>query len=133
MKLPVPTARRKAEPTITLINVVFLMLIFFLVAGTLSPMMDSEVSMIDTSQAERTAPPEALSVRADGTLHFRGQRVSLDDWAASDVAASARAAGEPPRIIADRNLPASDLVALATDLRAIGFERIAVVTERGAQ
>lgn len=130
MKLPTPAPRRKAEPTITLINVVFLMLIFFLVAGTLAPPMDSAISMIETSEAERIPPSEALSVRSDGSLFFKGRTVSLEEWANSDIALATRESGEAPKLIADRELPAPDLVAIITEMRGLGFERVSVVTER---
>ncbi len=50
---------RKPENTIALINVVFLMLIFFLVAGTLAPSPDHNVDFITLA----TKDPAALPVR----------------------------------------------------------------------
>ena len=52
--------RKKGEPTIALINIVFLMLIFFLVAGTLAQPLDGDLELVETSDLEGREPPEAL-------------------------------------------------------------------------
>ena len=52
--------RKKGEPTIALINIVFLMLIFFLVAGTLAQPLDGDLELVATSDLEGREPPEAL-------------------------------------------------------------------------
>ena len=130
MKLPVRKPRNQPENTITLINVVFLMLIFFLVAGTLAPPMDGEIAMIETSEAERAAPPDGLAVRADGSVSYRGETVTLEDWAEAYPPAEGENGTATPKLVVDRDLPAEDLVGLAAEMRALGFETITVVTER---
>jgi biopolymer transport protein ExbD len=128
LKLPRPKHRRPAENTIALINIVFLMLIFFLVAGTLSPPLDPTVSMIGTEDAARAEPPDALSVTAEGTLRYRGRETTLE----AHLAAHPAEDGAPFRLVVDRDLPATDLVGLTGDLRAAGIETVTVVTERAA-
>lgn len=39
----------RREPTIALINIVFLMLVFFMVAGTLSQPLDKDLSLVRTA------------------------------------------------------------------------------------
>jgi biopolymer transport protein ExbD len=73
---PVRTSR-KPENTIALINVVFLMLIFFLVAGTLAPSPDRNVDFITLAAKDPAAPPDMLYIRADGTLTWRGNQLPL--------------------------------------------------------
>jgi biopolymer transport protein ExbD len=51
------TARQGREPTIALINIVFLMLIFFLVAGTLAAPLDKELKLVSTARIARTVRP----------------------------------------------------------------------------
>ncbi|GLQ38850.1 hypothetical protein GCM10007908_24700 [Rhizobium albus] len=130
MKLPAPKKKTAPENTITLINVVFLMLIFFLVAGSLTPPIDQEVSMISTSEAERTAPADTLAIRADGSLWYRGQPVTLETWAAEYT--DGENAADRPKLLVDRALPASDLIEIASGLRALGVETVTVMTERAA-
>jgi biopolymer transport protein ExbD len=119
--------RTQREPTIALINIVFLMLIFFMVAGTLAPPLDADVRLVDTSDLPGSPPPDALVIAADGTLRHRG--VTLADPAAYLDALPAGA--RTVRLLPDRALPATRLVAVAADLRAAGAERVMIVTERG--
>ena len=67
--------RRKQEPTLALINIVFLMLIFFLVACTPAPPRDPDLTLVETRDLEGREPPNAVVVRADGSLSYRGQPV----------------------------------------------------------
>ena len=63
----------KREPTITLINIVFLMLVFFMVSGTLAPPMNRDIKLVNTADLEGRPPPNALVIDADGGLSFRGK------------------------------------------------------------
>ena len=121
-------ARSRREPTIALINIVFLMLIFFMAAATLAPPLDGGLKLVQTEDLDGRAPPDALVVHADGRLVYRGEVLS-DARAYVDVLAwDAR---ETVRIVPDAELPARDLVALGAALRAAGAARVLMVTERG--
>ncbi|WP_179381011.1 ExbD/TolR family protein [Jannaschia marina] len=123
-----PTARHRAEPTIALINVVFLMLIFFLVAGTVAPPLRPDLTLARVAGLDGRAPPDALVLDAAGALWFRG--------AATDPAAHLEtlgAEGRAVRIVPDRAVPASRLVEVTLALRAAGAEQVFVVTERGLE
>lgn len=118
-----PPAR---EPTIALINIVFLMLVFFLVAGTVAQPVDPGVRLVRTDALDGAAPPDALVLHTDGRMTFRGTPVETPDTAfvAEDGTA---------RLLPDRDLPAARLVEVAATLRAAGAERVLVVTERGLE
>ncbi len=120
------TPRRKPEPTIALINVVFLMLIFFLVAGTVAAPIDPDLTLVRTDALDGRSPPDALVLLADGRLTFRGAEMN----AASYVAA---AEDTTVRIVPDRAVPAVRLMEVTLALRAAGAERVMVVTERGLE
>lgn len=124
-----PARRKKRrEPTIALINIVFLMLVFFMVAGALAPPLDRELKLVKTGELDGVAPPDALVVHPDGTLSYRGDPVAD---AASYLAAQD---GEGPvRLVPDRDLPAGSLVALARDLRLAGAKSVVIVTERALE
>ena len=130
IRIPTPHRPRKQESTIALINVVFLMLIFFLIAGTLAPPRDPEVSFITTKSAENATPPDMLFVAADGATSWRGEPLDLDAELPSLVE---RHAGAPFRVAADRDLPAEVLVDLVGRLRTAGIDSIVLVTEHAAQ
>lgn len=118
-------SRAKSEPTIALINVVFLMLIFFMVAGTLAPKMDANLNLVNTRDLEGAAPPNALIILPDGNLSFQGELVT-DPSAYLETLGDAKIA----KIIPDRSAPAQALLFAAQFLKAAGVERVMIVTEK---
>lgn len=118
------------EPTITLINIVFLMLIFFLVAGTIAAPLDKDLALVRTDEIEGTAPADALVIHADGRMTRQGVAVAS---AAAFLAALPEEARQRVRIIPDRDLPAGTLISLGRALREAGAGRVAIVTERGLE
>ncbi len=121
--------RARGEPTIALINVVFLMLVFFLVAGSLAPPLDGDVQLVRAAELDRSAPPDALVIRADGTTLHRGQPVSPADYLARRGEETGSAA-PPARLVPDRDLSARRLADIAGALRAAGAGEVILVTER---
>ncbi|MBY6166765.1 biopolymer transporter ExbD [Pseudooceanicola nitratireducens] len=125
--------RRKSErePTIALINIVFLMLVFFMVAGALAPPLDQKLTLVDTRNLDSVAPPDALVLFDDGSLSYRGTPVAS---AQAYMDAMAELPGRQTglvRLVPDRDTPAHALVALSRDLRQAGATRVVVVTEQG--
>ncbi|WP_439527402.1 ExbD/TolR family protein [Pannonibacter sp.] len=120
---------RKMETTISLINIVFLMLIFFLVAGQIAPPLDSAVTLTDARDAESLPPPDALFAHADGRLTFRGADMTADAFVADR---RMRLATDAPEILlaADRELDARRLVEVVDALKQAGAARVKVVTRR---
>lgn len=132
MRIARPLKRSPQESTITLINVVFLMLIFFLIAGTLTPPLDKDVSLITTAESEQAEPPDALFVTAEGLMRSRGEETNAAAYVASVRQDNLLLPEDPVtvKIAADRDLPAERLIAIVGELRDAGASRITVVTER---
>ena len=126
-----PRPRQAKEPTIALINVVFLMLVFFMNAGTLAPPLGNSVELVETSDLEGREPPGALVIRADGTLEYRG--AELTDAEAYVERASIDLPLDVVRLVPDRALPAIRLKEVSDALRALGANKVFVVTERALQ
>lgn len=124
------TRRKKGEPTIALINVVFLMLIFFLVAGTLAQPLDRELQLVETSDLEGREPPDALVLHADGRLSYRGE---TQEDVSVYLAGRDEDALRQVRVIPDRNAEADVLVEVSRALRTAGAEEVVIVTERAVQ
>lgn len=122
------TVKPRREPTIALINIVFLMLVFFMVAGTLAQPLDPGLELVNTENLDGRAPPDALVMHADGHLAYRGQ--SVPD-AAQFLARLDDEARETIRILPDRNVDAAQLVELGRGLTEAGVKQILIVTERG--
>ncbi|WP_071795173.1 ExbD/TolR family protein [Natronohydrobacter thiooxidans] len=123
----IQTARPHGEPTIALINIVFLMLIFFLIAGSLAPRPDSDVALVSLTEIKTEPPSDALVMLADGSLRHAGETLTREDALVrfGDTA--------HVRLLPDRDAPAGELVALAQTLRAAGVAELVIVTERGLE
>lgn len=115
--------RRTRNSTIALINVIFLLLIFFLLAGTLAPPLDPEVRLVTTDELEGREPPDALVLRADGTLNFRGLPTDPDRFMADHGPA-------PVRIVPDRAATGLRLIEVTGALRRLGAPSVILVTEQ---
>lgn len=113
--------RRKRDSTIPMINVIFLMLIFFLIAGTIAPPLDPDLELVDTSELEGREPPDALVLRADGTLRYRGAQIDPASFMADRNA-------EPVRIVPDRNASGPRLIEVTGALRRLGASSVFLVT-----
>ena len=121
-------ARSKREPTIALINIVFLILVFFMVSCSLSPPLDKNIALINTADLESRPPPDSLVIHSDGKMSFRGQ--DIED-AATFVNTLDQEARSSIKIIPDRALPAARLVAIGRALREAGADKVVIVSERG--
>ncbi|TCM84527.1 biopolymer transporter ExbD [Rhodovulum steppense] len=119
--------RAEREPAIALINVVFLLLVFFLVAGSLARPLDADLRLVRTADLQGAAPPDALVLHPDG----RVTRDGAETDPAAHVATLDEAGRAVLRVVPDREAAAGDLVALGRALHAAGAGRVVIVTERG--
>lgn len=137
MKIARPVPRRRPEGTIALINVVFLLLIFFLVAGSLTPPLDADVSLVETNDADASGPPDAVSARLDGRLYYRGDPVTAATFLESrngienGIQNDAEQGAAPEiKLVADKDLPARRLLEILEEFRSLGAGRVLVITRR---
>ena len=123
-----PRATTGREPTIALINIVFLMLIFFLVAGTLAAPLDSDLKLVRTDAIEGSAPADALVLHADGRMSNLGSEIVSAAAFMENLPEEAR---RRVRVLPDRDLPATTLVEIGRVLRDAGAQKVVLITERG--
>ena len=121
-------SRTEREPTTALINIVFLILIFFMVAGSLAapPLVSPDYVESDTGTC--CSPPDALIITADGAMFFQNQPVaSAEDYLGliGDEA--------PARLLPDKAFPAADLLHLVNRLQDAGADHVILMTEKLAQ
>lgn len=117
---------RTEENILPLINIVFLLLIFFMLAGALNTRPPFPLNPPETANAEDAQPqPDTLSVAADGRLAFGSEAIIADalpellaDWKQN----------QPLQVKADTALPARELTALLADLRAAGVAEVHLLT-----
>ena len=118
----------KREPTTALINIVFLILIFFMVAGTLSGPKDTSIEFVSTEGLECCIDPDALTISRDGAMSLDGAPIT----SFAQVIAAADKINPVVRIAPDQNLPAHQLLAIVRELEEAGFSEITIVTETHA-
>lgn len=136
-----PPRRLPLEPLLPMINVVFLLLIFFLMAAQLRPPEAFEVtppSARAAAQDRAEAQGEfTLLMSADGLAGYRdstGEAALTALAAARDAHCAAQECdAQPPRLTlrADARLSASALALMLPRLQALGFARIELVARTG--
>ncbi|GMG84173.1 hypothetical protein LNKW23_33870 [Paralimibaculum aggregatum] len=116
------------EAVLPLINIVFLLLVFFMVAGRLAPGDPFEVEAPRSAAAARPGGERTLLVGAEGQLALDGRRLTRPALIAEIAGRAAAEAAAPLRIRADRRADAAAVVALMAELRAAGATRIGLLT-----
>lgn len=122
--------RTQREPTIALINVVFLMLVFFLIAGTVAPSFSPDLTLIDTKNLSSTSPPMGMVVHADGRLQANGEDIATPEAYLATLPEADRA---NIRLIPDRALPAEELLKIGAALRIAGADKVVIATEKARE
>lgn len=131
MQLPISQFKRqKPEPTIALINIVFLMLVFFLVAAQVAPPLSRNIKLVATADLETHTPPDALIVLPDGLMTYRGASITpAQYWTIKQEESPADL--EVIRLVPDRDLSAVKLIEIGNELSRLGAQKIFLVTESG--
>lgn len=127
MRFSSPKPRRRSEPALPMINVVFLLLIFFLMSAQIMPPSPFEVAPPEADVIGTPAEELRLYVSAQGEIALSGG-VSVDAW--SDLTAIETPKETPLLIRADASLPASDLAQILTRLSSLGFGNIDLAVAR---
>ncbi|MDO8840169.1 MAG: biopolymer transporter ExbD [Parvibaculum sp.] len=124
--------RRQFETLIPLINVVFLLLIFFLLAGTMTPADNVAVKLpIGALNDSERDMPATLLVEADGFVWLGDRPIDpkIVEQALKEYLADKGM--ERVAVKADAEAPAEALLLLMEALRKVGVQQVTIVTERG--
>jgi biopolymer transport protein ExbD len=126
----VPLARRhrsSEDNVLPLINVVFLLLIFFMIAGALTQAAPFDWRPARVQAAPHVpAPAEAgVAVAADGRIAFDGEPIEAEALRARIERWQSERAGGPPLVVrADAKAASEHLLAVIDTVRAAGVERV---------
>lgn len=103
-----------------MINVVFLMLIFFMMSARIAPAPPFVLSLpVSESEAKLLEEDVTLYLSADGTVGFRGA-VEADAWAALQIVDKEQRLS----IRADADLPTPKLANVLAQLADIGIKSV---------
>lgn len=129
MRFESPRPRNEEERILPLINVVFLLLIFFMLAGRLVAADPFEIAPPRSASEGPVETRDLLVlVGADGRLALDG---AVLDEPALKAAVAERMAGYAEarvRLKADANAAATDVVTVMELLRTAGVERVTLLT-----
>ncbi|MEZ5756557.1 MAG: biopolymer transporter ExbD [Paracoccaceae bacterium] len=130
MRLAPPRTRRRSDPLLPMIDVVFFLIVFYMIVSSFA---EPEPFPIAPPQSASAAPVEgelALFLGPDGTVAIAGATGPITgDAALAELAARCAAPGcGPLRLHADAAAPASALAALLPRLAAAGHADIRLVT-----
>lgn len=131
-----PSRDRSDDHLIPLINVIFLMLIFFMIAGRLSPSDPLSVAPPISAQgceADNLAP--VLLIGEDGRLALDGKlidRAALGERIGAWLAATT-SPGASLTLKADASVRAGALREILDQLRSFGVEKVSLITVQGGR
>lgn len=121
--------RKEADP-LPLINIVFLMLVFFLLAGTIAPTYELDVK---PAKAQETRAGElrrpAVYIARGGEISFNQQELAPEQLAEMLAAANLNQ-DVGLRVVADRGADARLLLSVLASAQNAGISRLFLVTLR---
>lgn len=136
MIVPLPRSRRSLENNILpLIDVVFMLLIFFMVAGTLSAPSPFELEPARADAVPRVSVPASAGVviGPEGRIAFAGEPLALEDLAdrVRRWADATRMVDRPLTLRADARADSERLLAVIDALRRAGIQRVRLLAVDG--
>lgn len=114
--LPLSETRPKPDTSLFIVNVVLLLILFFLAAGQMLNAPTPDIDLSETAELPIEALPKPLLVVDDNGLTLDGQSLPTDDLA------TALAGATRLHLLIARDRPASDLVALLSRPEFAGIE-----------
>lgn len=130
MRFSTPKKKIPGENLVPLINVVFLILIFFLAASIIRPFSDKDIVLAKTD--EKTTPPNLnrlIFVGPDGPMLQQGALASeadmtnaLDAWSGDK--------DKPVTVVSDHRIAAIEALKVVEVVRQSGFENINLLTQK---
>lgn len=133
MKLPSPKrAARSDIDMVPMINFAFLLLIFFMLAGTLVPAQKMPIDPPHSALATPADPSgNVLIIAADGRAGFAGDLIPETALPARIAQWRKEHPQEPLRVKADAAVDAASVIRILQSLRASGIEHVSLLTARG--
>lgn len=126
-----PEKKDPGENLIPLINVIFLMLIFFLAASVIRPFSDRQIELAEAANGEGAGGALRMAVlRSDGKAFLGGQEVGPAELKQQFAAWAADDAARGVTIVADRAMPADRLIEVVSQANAAGIANVKLLTRK---
>jgi biopolymer transport protein ExbD len=123
MRIPATIRHRSTDWVLQFINIVFLLLLYFLVNGTIAESQRPDIALPVSVERQAGQPPhDAVYVGRAGDISFRGASVSPEQLA------EAVRGRTHTTVVADKALGARQLVKILDDLRQAGAGQMVLVT-----
>ncbi|WP_238364269.1 ExbD/TolR family protein [Mesobacterium pallidum] len=120
MRFALPLSpRRPRESVVPMINVVFLLLIFFLMSAQIAPPDPFELTLAESAGAPSDPQPGTVYMSSTGALAFEGL--------SGDAALAAASARPALALRADTATPAADLARVLARLAALGATEVQLI------
>ncbi len=125
--VPQVTGHRREDGSLALINVVFLLLLFLLVAGTLKPSLPEDFAWAETTVDTGSGNIQgSLVLTQEGEVWFEGRSLGEDDLRA--FLESALSVSDRLSVQVDKRARMESVARLADRLKAGGVGHITLVT-----
>lgn len=131
MRIPPPEKSIRDDGVLPLINIVFLMLIFFLMAGAIAPSPDVDLEPVRTADNPATTPPrDAVYLSAEGVAYVGGTQTPEAVLAAA-ISSFIRDNGSGSlRLMVDRRADSAALLTVFDAASHAGVEKVRLLTLR---
>ena len=120
-----PRPRMNIAP---LIDVVFLMLIFFMLTSTFIDTASIDLSMSRSGPSAGAGDMLLVDVKRDGELRLNGLTLGLDDLGPELAARAGAKVDTPVALRAEARVPVQRLVAVMDSIQGVGMSNIRLAT-----
>ncbi len=118
---------------IPIINMTFLLLLFFMVAGSLTEVMHKDIFPPSSASAAPSQPDlQELMLTRDGKLLWQEQPVTVSQWA-QRLSAQGVKIPATLRLRADASTRAAVIIPLLAEFKALHIARVSLVTINDAK
>lgn len=118
------------DSVLPLINVVFLLLIFFMIAGQINQFEPIKLTPpVSASTIKKTDDQKIIFVSPEKKFIFENKAYSLDNLIRT-LQANTPEKEDIFQVKVDGGYPANDILILLTRMREIGVQRVDLITER---
>jgi biopolymer transport protein ExbD len=133
MKIRMPTRKRVRIEMIPLMDMLFLLLVFFMYAMLSMTVHRGIPVFLPASQAAETTQdtPLTITVKMDGSVYLNRAAVALEDLTAALTARAQAEVAPGVLLFADRNLSYQNLFEVLDRIRAAGLSRVSLQAEPG--